>query len=190
MLLTGSFLAGASAQIQFGVKAGANMANFTGDNLDGAKWKIGFQGGALVSVPLFNEFSLQPEVNYSSQGFKFDQGGETGSMNVDYVNIPVLFKYNNPGGFFAETGPQLGFLISAKAKSPGVSVDAKSAYKSTDFSWAIGVGYLISSLNVGIDARYNLGLSNIIKESGNGTAKNSVIQVDIFYLFGEKAGGR
>jgi len=65
---------------------------------------------------------------------------------MDYVNIPVLFKYNNPGGFFAETGPQLGFLISAKAKSGSVSFDAKSNYKSTDFSWAIGAGYLISSL--------------------------------------------
>ncbi|MEO6962549.1 MAG: porin family protein [Puia sp.] len=166
------------------------MSNFTGDNLDGAKWKIGFQGGALVSVPLFYEFSLQPEVNYSGQGFKVSQDGETGTINMDYVNIPVLFKYNNPVGFFAETGPQLGFLISAKAKSGGVSVDAKSGYKSTDVSWGFGAGYLISSMNVGIDARYNLGLSNIIKESDNGTARNSVIQVGIFYLFGEKVGGR
>ncbi|MDP4130616.1 MAG: porin family protein [Bacteroidota bacterium] len=190
LLLTGFSFAAADAQIQFGVKAGANMANFTGNDVSGTKWKIGFHGGALVAVPLFNEFSLQPEVVYSSQGTKVDQQDYTATMNSNYLNIPVLFKYNNPSGFFLETGPQLGFLMSAKAKSGSVSVDEKSAYKSTDFSWAFGLGYLISGLNAGIDARYNLGVSNIVKDSNNGTAKNSVFQLGIFYLFGQKAGNK
>ncbi|HZK62489.1 MAG TPA: hypothetical protein VFC34_00010 [Puia sp.] len=51
-------------------------------------------------------------------------------------------------------------------------------------------GILNQFVEAGIDARYNLGLSNIIKESDIGTAKNSVIRVGIFYLFGEKTGDR
>lgn len=187
ILLTGFSFAAADAQIQFGLKAGASMATFSGDNQNEAKWKIGFSGGGLVAIPLFSDFTLQPEVVYSMQGFKFDEENQKATFNANYLNIPVLFKYNNPTGFFIETGPQLGFLMSAKAKSGGVSVDEKSGFKSTDFSWAFGLGYLIPGLNAGIDARYNLGLSNIIKEDSEGKLKNSVFQLGVFYLFGEKA---
>jgi hypothetical protein len=77
--------------------------------------------------------------------------------------------------------------LSAKVKSGGTTTDVKSSYQSTDFSWAFGLGYLISSVNVGIDARYNPGLTNLEKTGtgGTGTVKNSVIQIGVFYLFGK-----
>jgi hypothetical protein len=38
---------------------------------------------------------------------------------------------------------------------------------------------------VGVDARYNLGLSNIAAQEVNGySVKNSVFQVGVFYIFG------
>ncbi|HVU84240.1 MAG TPA: porin family protein [Puia sp.] len=184
LLLTVFSLAAASAQVQFGVKAGANFSTFTGDNTDDAKTKVGFNAGALVALPLFNEFSLQPEVVYSGQGFKVSDQGISGTFNANYLNVPVLFKYNNPTGFFLQTGPQIGFLMSAKVKSGGQTEDEKDLFNSTDFSWAFGLGYLVKSVNVGIDARYNLGLSNIAKDSGDEKVKNSVFQVGLFYLFG------
>jgi hypothetical protein len=191
LLLTVFSLAAADAQVQFGVKAGANFATLTGDNSDGVKTKVGFNAGALVSLPLFNEFSLQPEVVYSGQGYKYSGAGFSGTASNSYINVPVLFKYNNPTGFFAETGPQVGFLMSAKAKMDGQdNVDIKDEYNSVDFSWALGIGYLIKPMNIGIDVRYNLGLSNVIKESNGGSAKNGVFQVGVFYLFGEGAGDK
>ncbi|MFI5123999.1 MAG: porin family protein [Chitinophagales bacterium] len=190
LLLAGFSLAAADAQIQFGVKAGANFATLTGSDASGAKMKVGFQGGALVAIPLFNEFSLQPELMYSGEGAKYSANGVSGTLNSNYLNVPVLFKYNNASGFFAETGPQIGFLLSAKSKIDGQSYDAKSSYKSTDFSWAFGLGYLLRDMNIGFDARYNLGLANVEANSNNGTLKNSVIQVGVFYLFGEGAGAK
>jgi hypothetical protein len=187
-LLAACSFAAANAQIQFGIKAGANFSTFTGDGVDGAKTKIGFHGGAFVGVPLFSTFSLQPELVYSDQGYKVKEDEFSGKLNAEYLNIPVLFKYNNPSGFFAQTGPQLGFLLSAKAKADGESTDLKDQFKSTDFSWAVGIGYLIKSVNVGIDARYNIGLSNVAKSSGDGSAKNSVFQVGLFYVFGGGGG--
>ncbi len=47
LLLTVFSLAAADAQVQFGVKAGANFSTFTGDNSDGAKTKVGFQCRSL-----------------------------------------------------------------------------------------------------------------------------------------------
>ena len=187
LFLTGISFMAASAQIQFGLKAGANFAMLTGSGVTGAKTLVGFHGGGLVAIPLFMDFSLQPEVVYSGQGAKgTDDTGAEFKVTQNYLNVPVLFKWNHSSGFFAETGPQVGILLSAKDKQGSTTIDAKSAYNSTDFCWVFGIGYLINSANIGIDARYNLGLSNISKYSSNGmTVKSSVIQVGLFYLFGE-----
>jgi len=177
VLVAGISLATANAQIQFGIKAGANFATIT--SAPGSKTLVSFNGGALVKIPLADAFSLQPEVVYSGQGAKFDGGSD----HLNYINIPVLATYTLPVGVFFKTGPQLGFLLSAKEKVDGGSdVDIKSALKSTDVSWAFGAGYLIPVTNVGIDVRYNLGLTKIADGS---SSKNAVFQVGVFYLFGD-----
>jgi hypothetical protein len=182
-----SFLS-AGAQVQFGVKAGANFSTLTGSDVSGVNTKVGFQGGVFVGLPLASSFCLQPEVNFSMQGAKGNVDGTDFTLAQNYLNVPVLVKYKHESGFFAETGPQIGFLMSAKLSGGGSSVDVKSGYKSTDFSWAFGLGYLVKSINAGIDARYNLGLTNTEAgdNSSNGTTKSSVIQVGVFYMFGGK----
>jgi len=177
----------ASAQIQFGVKAGYNLANLTfSPSQAGVSSKSDFSGGVFASLPLFSSCSLQPEILYSGQGAAFSDSLATGKLNYGYLNIPVLFKYQHSSGLFAETGPQVGFLLSAKESFNGQSFDAKSNTQSVDFSWAFGIGYKLP-MGFGIDARYNLGLTNLAKGSGSneGTAKNSVFQFGLFYMFGE-----
>jgi hypothetical protein len=121
-------------------------------------------------------------VVYSQQGAKGTESGTDFTQTADYINIPVLAKYSLPVGVFFETGPQIGFLMSAKVKAGGQSESDKDSFKSTDFSWAIGAGYVIPDVNLGVDVRYNLGLSKIAE---GGTSKNGVFQVGVFYLFGE-----
>jgi hypothetical protein len=180
----------AGAQVQFGVKAGYNLANVTqsGSSTVDTKAKSDFSGGFLASIPLFSSCTLQPEVMYSGQGTSVNAVGETAKLNFDYINVPVLFKYQHTSGVFVETGPQIGFLISAKEKADGQSMDVKSSFQSTDFSWAFGLGYKIPHMGLGIDARYNLGLTNIAKNTGSDdeTIKNSVFQFGLFYVLGGK----
>jgi hypothetical protein len=179
----------AGAQIQFGAKAGLNLANWAMSPKEqgiSTSLKPFFNAGGLAYIPLFNKFGLQPEVVYSGEGTKIKDVDGSSTYNLGYINVPVLFKYKDASGFFAEIGPQIGFLLNAKAKYGDISVDQKDYLKSTDFSGVIGLGYL-SSFNIGVDARYNLGLTNIVKESDNGSIKNGVIQVGLFYMFGGKA---
>jgi hypothetical protein len=177
----------ASAQVQFGVKAGANFSTLVGSGADGATTKVGFHGGAFAHIPLVNSFFLQPELVFSGQGAKATSDGIVYNVNQNYLNIPVLAKWHHESGFFAETGPQLGLLLSANVKSGGTTQDVRSSYKSTDFSWAFGVGYMLSSMPAGIDARYNLGLSNVPSEEIAGhPVRNSVFQLGVFYMFGGK----
>ncbi|MBC7949611.1 MAG: PorT family protein [Chitinophagaceae bacterium] len=174
LLITG---AASQAQVKFGVKAGANLANVSGDDVEGTDMKIGFHVGGLAEIPVSTMFSVKPEVVFSNQGWKEDDG----KVNLAYLNIPVLLQYNNPSGFYAETGPQIGFLMSAKAKpDDGDDVDIKDLFKTTDFSWAFGAGFKTKS-GFGFGARYNFGLSDIIEDA---KAKNSVIALGVFYTFG------
>jgi hypothetical protein len=179
----------ASAQIQFGVKAGVNVADL---NLSGGppgftfNSKTDFNGGIFVSVPLFSSCSLQPEVMYSGQGASFNDSVATVKDNFGYINVPVLFKYQHNSGLFAETGPQVGFLLSANEKAGGQTFDMKSNTNATDFSWVFGIGYKLP-LGLGIDLRYNLGLVNLAKGPyTDGTIENSVFQFGLFFMFPKK----
>jgi hypothetical protein len=191
LVIAGFSLATVNAQIQFGVKAGLNLANISvsGDNGSNSyAMKPDFHIGALVSIPAFSSFTVQPELVFSGQGSKVsdnDPSDPSGTFNFKYLNVPVLLKYNTSSGFFAETGPQFGILLSANAKQGGNSMDIKSSLKSSDFAWVFGVGYLLP-VNLGFDARYNLGLQNLASDaSGGGSIKNGVIQIGVFYMFGE-----
>lgn len=173
-VLTVSIL-GANAQVQLGFKAGANFASIT-DNT-GGKLMVNFNAGILAKIPLTEALSLQPEAVYSGQGVK----GSGGKISLNYINIPVLVTYTLPEGLFFQTGPQLGILLSAKAKGDdGSSVDLKPLFSSTDFSWAFGMGFLIPDNNIGFNVRYNLGVSSLGKDGGS--SKNSVLQVGMFLL--------
>src|SRR6185312_11589633 len=140
VLLAGLSLAtAASAQsLQFGVKAGANFSNVNGDGLQGTSTSslVGINGGVYLGLGFTDNLSLQPELVYSMQGFKEPDGnGGTATQTENYLNIPVLLKYKLPVGVYFETGPQVGFLMGAKAKESGVSVSDKQYFKSTDFAW-------------------------------------------------------
>jgi hypothetical protein len=178
----------ASAQIQFGIKAGINFADLSiSQSTPGSSFssKTDFNAGILASIPLSGNLYLQPEIMYSGQGGSTsDSFIVAGKLNYDYLNIPVLIKYQLSSGLFAETGPQVGFLLSANFKAGSQSLDEKSNSQTTDFSWAFGLGYKIPDAGLGIDLRYNLGLTNIAKDSGSAdeTVKNSVFQIDLFYV--------
>lgn len=183
------FLAGmsiataANAQFQFGVKAGANFSTVSGSAVSDANTLAGFNGGVYFKLPLpGSHLAIQPELLYSGQGFQDNSGGFTSTQHFNYFNIPFLLKYTHFSGLFVETGPQAGVLTSASAKGDGISVDDKSYYHSADFSWVFGVGFKIPTTPLSIDARYDLGLSNIQNSSqtgSTGSVRNGSFQIGL-----------
>ncbi|MBL7740609.1 MAG: PorT family protein [Chitinophagaceae bacterium] len=168
--------------VKFGVKAGANISMWGGDDADESKSKIGFNAGGLVNIPVSDMFSVQPEALFSIEGAKYDGSPDDASFNLSYINIPVLFQYNNPSGFYAETGPQIGLLMSAKLKVGDESEDYKEFFKGSNFSWAFGAGFKTKS-GFGFGARYNFGLGNIADDE-DADLKQSNLSFGLFYLFG------
>jgi hypothetical protein len=172
--------------MSFGVKGGLNVSSITKADQDGVNSKslIGFHAGFFGEFMISDKFAIQPEVLYSAQGVKLDFDGDKGDLKLDYINIPVMAKYYVADTFSLELGPQIGFLVSAKAKSGGVSEDVKDQVKSTDVSLGFGASYYFAEKFM-LGARYNLGLTRVQKDLATDEAqsKNSVFQVSLGYKF-------
>lgn len=166
-------------EVRFGLKVGANFATLTGDT-ENVKSRTSLHFGGVVEIPISENFSVQPEILYSSQGAKDSNSDD--ELKLDYLNIPVLAKFYVAHGLSIEAGPQIGFLLSAKEEFDGESEDIKDFIKGTDFGLSLGIGCrMATGLNFG--ARYNIGLSDIPEGDGDGNIKNGVFQVFIGLLF-------
>ena len=171
-----------AGHVSLGIKGGVNVYNVHNDNDTKYDSKAGFHFGLLGHIHFDSNFAIQPEIVYSAQGAK---NGDT-KYNLDYLNVPVLFQYMFDNGFRIQAGPQLGFLISAKSKNNNDNTDIKDYYKPIDFGASIGASYVFPPTGFGIDVRYNLGLSNINKDS-DVNSTNRGLQLGIFYIFGKNS---
>lgn len=166
--------------VNIGTKIGLNSYSIDNDMGPGFDSNLGIHAGLIGHIHLSRQLGLQPEIFYSMQGAK--RGGT--SYNLDYINVPVLFQYMFDNGFRIQAGPQVGFLVRAKAENNNSSVDIKDDFKTIDAGLSFGASYIHSS-NLGIDARYNLGLSDIT-ESSSVESKSRGFQVGLFYLFNHR----
>ncbi len=163
-------------ETKFGAKIALNIATLTGDVGD-ASSLVGFQIGAFAEFKISDKFAIQPELIYSVQGASSDGNGD---LNLNYINIPVMAKYYVAKSFSLEAGPQIGFLVSAKADGE----DFKDFFESVDFGLNLGAGYdFTDKFSAGL--RYNFGLTNIAKtELGDNTdIKNGVFSISVGYKF-------
>lgn len=175
-------------QASIGLKAGLNVSNLQNSGIDMGS-RLGFNGGLLAHVHLTPNLALQPEVVYSGQGAKYNISGEEHTLALNYINIPLQLQYMFNNGFRIQTGPQLGFLASVKDKVGNLETNYFSSqdFKTVDVSWSAGLSYLSTS-GLGVDGRYNFGLSNINNAGGN-EIKNNVFQLGLFYMLSNTGGG-
>jgi opacity protein-like surface antigen len=167
-----------SSPVRFGVKAGLNVSSISNSDLNS---KAGFYGGVFANIPVAQDFSVQPEVLYSGLGGKA-KSNSSAKINMDYIAVPVMLQYNLIPNLYVEAGPQFGFLISAKGKSNGVSVDIKDNLKTFDFGIGLGAGYYFTQ-NIGVNVRYTAGLSDVPKNNTGDASRNGVFQVGLAYKF-------
>jgi|SRR5690606_21281040 len=185
-------------EVRMGIKGGVNFATLSGDNLGDIKSRTGFHIGGLVEVPLSEQFSIQPEILYSTQGARYqEKGTELGveydfktTAHLDYIQVPVMAKFYVIEGLAVEAGPEVAFLTSSKGKYEGkiggVTVseeDDLDDIAKVDFGVGLGVSYRLP-VGVFFGARYNLGLTNINDAADdNQKIRNNVFQLSAGYSF-------
>lgn len=183
------FVAGPAAAmgpLQAGVKGGLNIANQTADDSDMelADSRSGMALGAWVRVPATPMVSIQPEALFSMKGDREEDAGVTGTVKVDYLEVPVLAKLSlakaSPAKPTVFLGPSMGFNLSAKSEIDGTGIldgetDLKDSTKGVDFGVVVGGG--VEFNNFGLDLRYTHGLSNINDTDSGVEVKNNVISI-------------
>lgn len=147
------------------VNFGPVHSRITGDS-DSWSGAWGIQVGAEALVPFNCTCPLQAwgGINFSMQGAGWEddwgEGTETGVTRLWYLNVPLTARYPFGNGFYAEAGLQPGFLLSAKDKWDGESVDWGDWVKTFDLGIPLGVGYDFPN-NIGVNLRVIPGLLNI-----------------------------
>ncbi len=202
----------AQKDIELGAKAGLNYSNLNlsaDGKLAGTIYhsSIGYHLGGYALIKLKKKISVQPEIVYSSQGQYFTTPFYSNlKTTLNYVNIPIIFKYYPVGSLNIQLGPQFGILAGSKgdlipidnlgnfAGPPVFNRNLNSYMKGFDFSIAFGAGInLLANLNLSV--RYNVGITDINKNSvshatfpdglqpsfSTAFTRNQVLQVSIGY---------
>lgn len=167
--------------VEWGIKGGINAANFKIEPSFNSDSRIGLHIGGLAHVHVSEHFAVQPELMVSAQGADY---GDDREDKFTYLNLPVLAQVMFGEGFRVQTGPQVGWLLNARSENGNTESDIDDNFNRGDFAWTFGAGYLSRS-GLGIDARYNLGISNISEEN-NVDVKNRVWQFGLFYQFRDR----
>ena len=172
--------------ISFGPKVGYNNASLNGSNFREFHDNNSINGmhvGIFAEVR-FNKFAIQPEVYYSTEGGKWKVGVNEGSLehnfNLEYIQVPLMFKYYLTNGIAIEAGPQAGFLTNSDVKFSDLDPDSS---KFNEFDFSVNAGLSINlPLNFMISARYNAGLTNVI-DHPDVDWKNRVLRLSLGYRF-------
>lgn len=129
---------------KFGVKAGGDFASskiMIGDP------NTGFYMGGFADVAVSEKFHVQPEVLYVSV------------KNLSQIQVSILARFPVVEDFSLLTGPDFGFILNAS-----------SGIKSFNFGLDFGVSFDVSD-DFSLDAKYNLGLTNLIKENASNASQ-------------------
>jgi len=159
----------ANAQFGWGVKGGVNFSSIKnfGDQLAGfgstsnyTAWHAGIF--LQMKVPIL---TVQADILYSIQGQDFEILNEPFNLEQTYINIPVVAKFSLLPVINLQAGLQYGILVGAAINDVeefdfGAGPQkVEDLFKSGDWALVFGIGFDISKLM--IDARYNLGVSDI-----------------------------
>ncbi len=169
--------------IRFGLKTGLNFSKLNSDEAGFNEMsynRSAFHIGALVEFTLSDNFSIQPELYYSSEGGMLkstEEDEEFGlvdlktNINTNYMSLPIMFKYYTGKNLYIEAGPQMDFLVSADIHGQASNnfqsevypnEDIKDQLDSNNYGLGIGIGYKASN-GIFLNTRYVLGLSDLTK---------------------------
>lgn len=185
----------AQVKLRPGFRAGLNASTFT--NTENTSRKIGVNGAIFANVHFARFYELQPELTFSSQGYKRDDFTIAGSTiegddySVNYLGVAITNKFFivPKTGLHLIVGPTVEINIGDDFNDDAITP--------IDFSLFGGIGYEFP-IGLGIEARYKHGIIDVRDSFYDDIADdedaefgdffddnllNSVFQFNIYYKF-------
>ncbi|OQP55992.1 hypothetical protein A4H97_20620 [Niastella yeongjuensis] len=162
ILVTWFFAFTAHAQVSFGLRAGVNLQNISGKNLNGADLEYdittGFHVGLNAEIHLASDFYIQPGILYSSKGAKGEDyiTGKEVKWDLSYIELPVNLLYKPSvglGKLLLGFGPYVAYAAGGSVKRKDAK-DGEIEYKnditiSQNTAGALSGTYYMKRLDVG-----------------------------------------
>ncbi len=174
--------------VTFGVKAGVNLSNLSGD-VDGTDAKIGFNAGVTLDYGFTPDVYLLTGLQLTTKGFKAGSGDNKFTSNLMYLQLPVHVGYKltvaEATKIVFHAGPYAAYGIGGKSeltldgKKEKENSFQKGLYKKFDFGVGLGVGAEFGK--IGVDLGYDFGLANI--NDGDGKIRNMNAYLSLGYKF-------
>ena len=141
----------------------------------------------MAPMPAFlqrsKSFSLEPGVMYAVLGSELKYSEvEKVEYKTSYLHVPFVARYVFANGFGFFSGPQIAFLLNAKAsENNGPKQNAKGVFNKTDFAIVGGMEY---NFPVGINVRvkYSQGITDIYTHESQ-KVKNYSLNLSLAYKF-------
>jgi hypothetical protein len=172
-------------RVKVGLTGGLNLANTVnayGYNSTGtiAAWNAGI----YFDVPLAYPLSFEPEVLYSQKGFtaQLAQSGTNFTSRADYIDVPLLAKFNVVPGFNFLIGPQISFLTqTTNTYADGTQDHYNYGTTNALLDGVIGVSFDLNR-SVELRARYTIDMSSNNDADGY-DYRNQVWQIGLGFTF-------
>lgn len=177
----------AEQPVTFGIRAGMNIANMTGD-IENNKSRIGFNVGVNVDIPILQSFYLQTGLYATQKGTKIedDYYDEEYSAKPLYLQIPILasYRYNfsDKTQLQFNVGPYFAYGISGKVDDIDFFGDDDDQFGGKRFEMGLQIGTGITFNKIYVGAAYEFGLTNAIDEDDY-SVKNSNFMINVGYNF-------
>lgn len=161
-----------------GPQASLNLTGLTHPAGISTGTRAGYAIGAFGGYEFNKLIGIEGQITYSSQGCKFKDAN--GTMKMNYINVPVMAKFNVWKGINLFVGPQFGFNVRAKHIVNGNTLDMKDSVKTFDFGAIFGAAYQFDfGLRAGIS--YYAGMVNT--SQNDNTSKNKVFAITVGWRF-------
>lgn len=139
-----------------GILGGLSTSEISGDRLEGPN-KAGVYLGVFVNRYFSKRSSIQMELDYIQKGSRKNPDSldySTYLLRLNYIEIPIHYKYDFHERGTLETGLGFGFLVHSYEEADGYEEVSGTDFQTLDLSFNIGAYYRIFE-NLWINVRYS-----------------------------------
>ena len=190
LLVLGLTALGITAQdFNGGVLAGLAASEISGDRLSGPN-KAGIYAGAYVNRYFTLRSSMQMELNFVQKGSRSNPDStnnfESYLLRLNYIEMPVHYRYDFIEKASLETGISLGVLLHSYEEANGYEWVSGPDFQPVDLSFNIGLFYTLVE-NLRINVRYSNSIIAVRPHSQGQTFRwnqgqyNEVLSFVLFY---------
>ncbi|MBN7817813.1 porin family protein [Algoriphagus pacificus] len=126
------------ANAQPGVRAGLSSGNLTDTNYNAI---LGIHGGLYYNLNL-GFIGVEPGIQFAQKGYRGNDRntGKVSHERLNYVDVPLLLRFNFLPEVNLFVGPQVSFLMSRKYELDGFVDTSTEAFTKNEFGGVGGIG--------------------------------------------------